>query len=407
MVRRGLTVRVAAVLAVVVAVFPATPAVSATPPTPMGAAGSWRIDLSTVDDADVNVSSVSGSLTLAGPDNTVDTPGSSGTFITPARRLTTVTGRVSARVSADVPAGTTVDLDVRGRDDTGGWTEWTPAGREFPFAARTVQARISLSGPTGGPWPVVHSVELTASGGTARAAVVTEPLTYRVYATREGLVGGKTSNGHVIAQRDHFVSFPSTKSVSPKGTGSYTAKVCRTDGTRCEFAPVWEVGPWNTHDDYWNPSDERATFPTLPQGTPEAQAAFQDGFNGGKDSRGRAVKNPAGIDLADGVLWDGLGLTGSSWVDVTYLWTGTGGALGVITTAGAPLNLRESPSTSAAIKGVAAPYAQVPIECSVTGESVSGALGTSTLWDRVGPDLYVSDTYVKTGADGPLAPPCP
>ncbi|MGW4487511.1 hypothetical protein ACWEOE_27145 [Amycolatopsis sp. NPDC004368] len=390
--------RMAVALAVVVAVFPMTPAV---------AAGAWQVDLSTVDGDDVNVASVSGSLTLAGPEGSSAAPGSSGVFVTPVHPLGSAAGRVSARVAADVPAGTAVDVDVRGRDSAGDWTEWTPAGERFPFAVRTVQARISLSGLLDGPRPAVHSLTLTTSGSGARDAVATEPLTYRIYATREGLVGGKTSNGHVIAQRDHFVSFPSTKSVSPKGTGSYTAKVCRTGGTRCEFAPVWEVGPWNTHDDYWNPAEERATFPTLPQGTPEAQAAFQDGFNGGKDSRGRVVKNPAGIDLADGVLWDGLGLTGNSWVDVTYLWTGTGGATGVITTAGAPLNLRESPSTSAATKGVAARYARVPIECSVTGESVSGALGTSAIWDRVGPGLYVSDTYVKTGTDGPVAPPCP
>ncbi|WIX79126.1 hypothetical protein QRX50_48740 [Amycolatopsis carbonis] len=398
MVRRGLVRRVLGVLAAVLAVVPVTPA---------AAAGSWRVDLSTVDGDDMNVSSVSGFLTLADTAWNPVTARSSGVLITATRRLGSSVGRVTARVVDDVPAGTAVEVDVRGRDTAGDWTEWTPAGREFPFAVQVVQARISLSGTVDGARPAVRSVALTASGGTARAAVVSEPLTYRIYATREDLVGGKTSNGHVIAKSDHFVSFPSTKSVSPKGTGSYTAKVCRTDATRCEFAPVWEVGPWNTHDDYWNPSDQRATFPTLPQGTPEAQAAFQDGFNGGKDSRGRAVKNPAGIDLADGVFWDGLGLTGSSWVDVTYLWTGTGGPAGVITTAGAPLNLRESPSTSAAIKGVAAPYARVPIECSVAGEFVSGALGTSVIWDRVGPDLYVSDTYVKTGADGPIAPNCP
>ncbi|MEU4671042.1 hypothetical protein AB0F91_24435 [Amycolatopsis sp. NPDC023774] len=398
MVRRGLVRRVLGVLSAVLAVVPVTPA---------AAAGSWLVDLSTVDGDDVNVFSVSGFLTLADSAWDPVTARSSGVLVTATRRLGSSVGRVTARVADAVPPGTTVEVDVRGRDTAGDWTEWTPAGQEFPFAVQVVQARIALSSTADGVRPTVRSVALTASGGSARAAVVTEPLTYRIYATREGLVGGKTSNGHVIAKSDHFVSFPSTKSVSPKGTGSYTAKICRTDGTRCEFAPVWEVGPWNTHDDYWNPSDQRATFPALPQGTPEAQAAFQDGFNGGKDSRGRTVKNPAGIDLADGVFWDGLGLTGSSWVDVTYLWTGTGGATGLITTVGAPLNLRESPSTSAAIKGVAAPYARVPIECSVPGESVSGALGTSAIWDRVGPDLYVSDTYVKTGAGGPVAPICP
>ena len=32
--------------------------------------------------------------------------------------------------------------------------------------------------------------------------------------------------------------------------------------------------------------------------------------------------NPAGIDLADGMFWDALGLTDNAWVTVDYLWTG-------------------------------------------------------------------------------------
>jgi peptidoglycan hydrolase-like protein with peptidoglycan-binding domain len=87
---------------------------------------------------------------------------------------------------------------------------------------------------------------------------------------------------------------------------------------------VWDVGPWNTKDDYWNPASTRQSWKTLPQGRPEAQAAYQDGFNGGKDQYGRTVGNPAGIDLADGTFWDGLGLQDNGWVEVTYQWTGAG-----------------------------------------------------------------------------------
>jgi hypothetical protein len=207
------------------------------------------------------------------------------------------------------------------------------------------------------------------------------PPTYRIYATREGLVGRTTSNGHVITSRDHFVSLPSTKSVSPRGSGTYTAKVCRTDGGRCEYAPVWDVGPWNTRDDFWSPS--RTEFPALPQGVPEAQAAFQDGFNGGKDSRGRKVTNPAGMDLADGVFWDGLGLTGSTWVDVTLLWTGVEGVTGTVT---ATVELRAGPSPSAAVVGLAAAASRVPVLCRSAG------------WDRLAADEYVAAGSV-TGAD--------
>jgi hypothetical protein len=87
---------------------------------------------------------------------------------------------------------------------------------------------------------------------------------------------------------------------------------------------VWDVGPWNTKDDYWNPSTVRQSFTDLAQGLPEAQAAYQNGYHGGKDAFGRTVTNPAGIDLADGTFWDGLGLTDNTWVTATYLWTAGG-----------------------------------------------------------------------------------
>jgi hypothetical protein len=146
------------------------------------------------------------------------------------------------------------------------------------------------------------------------------PKTYRVYATREGLVGGTTANGHVIVPRDHFVALPSRRALSPRGSSTYSVRVCADNG-RCEIAPVWDVGPWNTRDDYWNPSATRQNWQDLPQGTSEAQAAYQNGYNGGKDQNGRRVTNPAGIDLADGTFWDGLGLTNNAWVTATYLWT--------------------------------------------------------------------------------------
>ncbi|WP_211226847.1 hypothetical protein [Amycolatopsis benzoatilytica] len=215
------------------------------------------------------------------------------------------------------------------------------------------------------------------------------PLTYRLFATREGLVGGTTASGHQIVERDHFVALPSPKTLPRKG--NFTVRVCRTDGRRCEYAPVWDVGPWNEHDDYWNPAGVRAQFGSLPQGVPEAQAAYENGFNGGKDERGRTVRNPAGLDLADGTFWDGLGLTGSSYVDVAFLWTGTAPDTAVVTTAGAPLVLRTGTGTTAPEAGFAANGAQVPVECTAEGEAVDG----TTAWDRIGPGHYVSEAYLR------------
>lgn len=378
-------------------------------PAQAATSASWTANLSTVDSDDVNVTGAGGTLTLADAawHRTARVfAGSEGSLITAEHALGTPANRVDAQLTADTPKGTSVEVDVRGRTGADDWTEWTPAGTAFKSSVSSVQVRIGLHSDTDGVRPSVSGVSLSAAGTPqVNALAATAASTYKVYGTREGLVGGTTANGHVITSHDHFVSFPSGKSVSPKGTGNYTARVCRTDGSRCEYAPVWEIGPWNERDDYWNPASVRSEFKDLPQGTPEAQAAYLQGYNNKKDDSGRTVQNPAGIDLADGVFWDGLGMSDNGYVNVSYLWTGTG-PTGTVKTAGDPMNVRASASTSATIKGLAANYAKVTIECYVEGDSVTGTFGTSTIWDRIGPGHYVSDTYLQTGSDAPVAPHC-
>ncbi|MFI5613077.1 hypothetical protein [Amycolatopsis sp. NPDC051903] len=384
---------------------------------PAGAAtgGTWRADLAHVDGDDVNVEAVGSALTLkdsAWHRTDLLTAGSQGYLISAARQLASPVNRVTTNVVADLPKGTDVQVEVRGRTGADDWTEWTPAGAQaaaFAHPVSVVQTRISLSSTTDGVRPTVREVDLsatTAADARANAAAATTPLTYTIYATREGLTGHTTANGHVIASNDHFVALPSGKALSPKGTGNYTVRVCKTDGSRCEYAPVWDVGPWNTKDDYWNPASIRSEYKDLPQGQPEAYAAYHNGYNGGKDDLGYTVGNPAGIDLADGVFNSGLGLADNGNVKVTYLWTGSAAATGIVTTAGDPMNVRASGSTSAAVKGLAANYAKVNIECYVNGDPVTGTFGTSTIWDRIGPDNFISDAYVKTGSDDPVAPLC-
>jgi hypothetical protein len=397
----------AAVLAAgAVTALAGAPAQAATAPS---GSGTWTADLSTVDTDDVNVAAAGGTLTLADAawHRTARVfAGSEGSLITAEHALGSPANRVSAQLTADAPKGTSVDVDVRGRTGANDWTEWTPAGTTLKTSVSSVQVRVSLHSDTDGGRPAVRGLALAAeSAPQVNALAATTPLTYRVYGTREGLVGGTTANGHKIVSHDHFVSFPSGKSVSPKGTGNYTAKVCRTDGSKCEYAPVWEIGPWNERDDYWNPASVRSEFKDLAQGTPEAQAAYLQGYNNKKDDSGRTVQNPAGIDLADGVFWDGLGMSDNGYVNVTYLWTGSG-PTGLVSTAGDPMNVRASASTTAAIKGLAANYAKVNIECYVEGDTVTGTFGTGNIWDRIGPGHYVSDTYLKTGSDQPVAPHC-
>jgi hypothetical protein len=315
-------------------------------------------------------------------------------------RFDTATSAVVVEYKAGTPDSSAAEVDVRALVKER-WTEWTPAAAgsttALPAASDLVQLRIIVLAPPqgGSPWVSDVSVLPTNKVDASRMTIQAAPLTSHVYATREGLVGGTTANGHVIASRDHFVALPSRRGLANNGSGTYTVKVC-TAG-RCAFEPVWDVGPWNTKDDYWNPSATRQMWTDLPQGRPEAQAAYQNGYNGGRDEFGRTVANPAGIDLADGVFWDALGLTNNSWVDATYLWTGDGGR-GTVSITSGYLNLRNSASSSGAVVGMAGKSAQVTVECQTTGQSVSGSQGTTNVWLRVHPGMYVSKAWITAGS---------
>jgi hypothetical protein len=317
-------------------------------------------------------------------------------------RFAAPTSAVVADYTTGTPDGSAADVDVRAWINDR-WSEWTPAAAgqptKLPGVSDQVQLRIIVSAPpTGGqPWVSDVNVLPTDQVAPGRMIVQAAPLKSHVFATREGLVGGTTANGHVIASRDQFVALPSRRGLASNGSGNYSVKVCTT--SRCAFEPVWDVGPWNTKDDYWNPSATRETFKDLPQGKPEAQAAYQDGYNGGKDGSGRKVANPAGIDLADGVFWDALGLSNNGFVDVTYLWTGDGGR-GTVSITSGYLNLRSTASSTGAVVGMAGKSAQVTVECQTTGQSVSGSQGTSSVWLRVHPGMYVAKAWVSAGTFG-------
>jgi uncharacterized protein YraI len=78
-----------------------------------------------------------------------------------------------------------------------------------------------------------------------------------------------------------------------------------------------------------------------------------------------------------------------------------------VQTAGDPLTVRRSPSTSGTAVRTVANGTTVSIDCQTRGTEVAGHLGTTTLWDYV-PALggYISDAYVQTGSDGQVAPDC-
>lgn len=146
--------------------------------------------------------------------------------------------------------------------------------------------------------------------------------TFRVFAHREGLVGHTTANGHVIQPNDFFVALPCFCVLSSEGGNEFEVTI--TYQGNSVTVPVWDVGPWNVDDNYWDPPEERE-WTGLPQGLPAAEAAYYDDYNGGLDGWDREIKSPAGIDIGDGAFY-ALGMTDSDWVDVTFHWLEGGAA---------------------------------------------------------------------------------
>ena len=244
----------------------------------------------------------------------------SGSYLSQPHEFSNTVAAVVVDVDATFPANTEVRLDIRGQNSNGTWQLWTnaPHGQrvELDVPATIVQYRLTLLANAGSP--EVYGVTVTPEWGEAFDVGMNEVApSYRIYATREGLVGYKTANGHRIREYDQFVALPSWRSLSSLDGYEYQVRI--TYKGRSKVVPVWDVGPWNTNDDYW--STNRQAWRDLPRGKPQAQAAYYDGYNNGRDGRGRKINLPNGIDIADGTFWD-LGLEDNDWVEVTFLWEG-------------------------------------------------------------------------------------
>lgn len=239
--------------------------------------------------------------------------------IAPANQVTVTWG-------ATVPVAASVRVDVRGFNGQR-WSDWTLAvqsGQTVAFAsiARQIQYRLVLLANEAAP--VVDFVQLapnTIAESDAIRIMEDEPIapTYHIRATRMGLVGDRTANGHIIQPNDWFVSLPSFRSLSSRGGGEYMARLSYRG--KSIVVPVWEVGPWNIHDDYWNV--EREKFGDLPVGWPQDHAAYFDGYNGGWAEKGR-VRFPTAADVGDGA-WVALGIPFNDEqeeLDITFLWLG-------------------------------------------------------------------------------------
>ena len=387
----------------------------AAPPADAREPLAWRVDLAGPEADEGNVVRRSGGITVEDTRHrTPSEPGHShAVFTSPGQSLGRELTTFTVRTDAGVPRGTKVLTEIRGNGRSGTWTQWrTVSGSTavmLPQAVSLVQVRLTLLGVPGGASPTVRSVTVKAAAeqrAAPRAPRAASGPTYRLFATREGLTGQTTANGHVIQPRDHFVALPSRRMLASNGGHEYRVRLCYKG--RCETAPVWDVGPWNTRDDYWNPSSQREMWKDLPQGTPEAQAAYLNGYNGGRDEFGRRAANPAGIDVADGTFWDGLGMTDNDWVDVTFMPDGEGESTTV--TAWTQANVRECASTSCDIKSTVYPGQTYPAHCWVVGQKITDEGITNDKWVRLplnaGGVGYVSAIYLKGDETGGVRTRC-
>lgn len=247
-----------------------------------------------------------------------------GYYLSPVQTFSQPTFDVRVTYAATVPTGSGVQVAVRASADGQQWSTWETevangATLSFPQAVSLAQYRVVLLG-TPSLSPVVSAVQLTPVAGPARYHAMADEVapTYKVRGTRMGMVGGRTANGHIIRPHDHFVSLPSWRSLSSRNGYEYQVRI--TYNGRSAVAPVWDVGPWNTRDDYWSPQRER--FPELRPGWPQDHAAYFEKHNGGYAEKGY-VRFPTAIDVGDGVWWDELGIVGDqAEVEVTFLWMG-------------------------------------------------------------------------------------
>lgn len=121
-----------------------------------------------------------------------------------------------------------------------------------------------------------------------------------VFATREGLIGGKTASGYRVEAGVPFVALPSTAALRcwVRVVNPLNNKSCR--------ALVLDIGPWNEKDHPY-------VFQPLTTQLQGIMSIDLDGMKGirpqaetGIDSFGRTT-NKAGIDLGEAV-WQALGM---------------------------------------------------------------------------------------------------
>ncbi len=157
--------------------------------------------------------------------------------------------------------------------------------------------------------------------GTASAERTAGARSYSIYATRFD------ADSYIVALPDGCLKIANGGNHLCDDSGYATGQnySVRLNYKSSTTAKVGDSGPWNVDDNYWSGVDDpqpRRLFPDLPVGMPEAQAAYFDNYNNGKDQFGRTVTAPFGIDLNRDVSIDiGLNPGVNDWIEVAFLWT--------------------------------------------------------------------------------------
>ncbi|MCF7668865.1 MAG: hypothetical protein K9N48_03710, partial [Verrucomicrobia bacterium] len=191
-----------------------------------------------------------------------------------------------------------------------------------------------------------------------KGEIVIKPnaISFEVYATQ---YNGDTD--YEVSLPDRYLKYanrgpgwPETPSGYSRNE-NYSVSIERLDNS-VDNVEIWDCGPWNIDDNYWNPSPPsdhprpRRKFYDLSIGMPESEAAYYNNYNEGKDQYGRIVSNPAGIDLAPAVASQlGLDYLENDYVKVTYSWetqTSSTFNIGEYIEATSTLNVRSTPGGS-------------------------------------------------------------
>lgn len=125
-----------------------------------------------------------------------------------------------------------------------------------------------------------------------------------IKATREGLLGKKTSSGYTIDTHVPFVALPC-------GAALYRVVKVRNEANQKMCAAiVLDVGPWNISDSKYVLEDQR----------PLAENGIKTEFEDGKPGKQifDSHINKAGIDLSE-FVWQSLGMTDNGLVSWWFI----------------------------------------------------------------------------------------